>query len=84
MIQVGDKVVCVSESGYWFDEDWNSVNGPKYQDELIVDGFDSNGGLIFFHYDRYEGYAPWHFRKLYDDTVDAIMEMMNERPVLIS
>ena len=61
----GDKVVCISRSGKWYDSNdyWKEVDGPKFGEELVVDLLEDGHFLVFLKYSK-DGYDPNQFRKV--------------------
>ncbi len=64
MFKKGDNVICINQVG-WFDENGMPCNGPKFNDELIIDSISTEGGLMFYDYgiNDEDGYLSRCFRK---------------------
>lgn len=76
MFAPGKKVICITR-GVWYDKNFKITTGPEENEILIIDEVNADGGLIFYKYDKNEGYEPNSFR-LIDDIADVAEKIMQE------
>lgn len=78
--KIGDKVVCI-KNAIWHNASWQVATGPKYNEDLIIDGF-LEWNKSFLHFTTWHGIQYFHesnFRKLDFDFVEEVIRQVETK-----
>jgi len=87
--KIGDKVVCIATNwALWDGEHFSGNNhcGPQENEIMVISRLKYFQNKQWLQFDEFsaDAYDPDNFRKLHDETVEAIIKQVTAKPVFIN